>query len=345
MKTEKEFWSHLRKYFTIYMPKQRNTSPNTITSSKQTWNLLLGFITEKCGIALKEVSMKTIDAGVVGDFLDHMESERKWKPSTRNHRLSMIRSFFNYVACVEPSSYIYASRLETIPLKKGVNTSFILDYMSENAIREILNAPDTSKRNGVRDQFFLSLMYDSAARDCEMLAMKLSDFTAETSSVYLMGKGSKPRLVPVSKETVEYFSFYKSKFHSDSVASTPMFYTKHNGEKTPMSDDNVARFLKKYSDDARLRCNEIPVRVHPHQLRKSRAMHLYQGGMPLSVLAEFLCHEDPETTLIYARADTDMKRKAMEKASNNHTVLDNDGKTPIWEGNDDIIEKLCRGYG
>ena len=67
--------------------------------------------------------------------------------------------------------------------------------------------------------------------------------------------------------------------------------------------------------------------------------------MPLSVLAEFLGHEDPETTLIYARADTEMKRKAMEKSENAHTVLDNDGKTPIWEGDEDIIEKLCRGYG
>lgn len=345
MKTEKDFWTHLREYFTVYLPKQRNVSQNTIVSSRQTWNLLLGYLRDKRGISLKDISMETIDSNAVISFLDHMESSRTWKPSTRNQRLSMIRSFFNYAACIEPSTYIYAAVLEAIPRKKDVNKSFILDYMSENAVREILRSPDTSKKNGVRDQFFLSLMYDSAARDCEMLTMKLADFTAESSSVYLIGKGSKPRLVPVSKETVEYFEFYKEKFHSDSIPSVPMFYTRHKGVKTQMSDDNVARFLKKYADCARKNCNEIPDRVHPHQLRKSRAMHLYQGGMPLSVLAEFLGHEDPETTLIYARADTEMKRKALEKAEKEHKVLDNDGKTPIWEGNDDIIEKLCRGYG
>ena len=345
MKTEKDFWTHLREYFTVYLPKQRNMSPNTIVSSKQTWNIFLRYLVNVTGIELKNVAMETIDAATVTGFLDCMENEKKWKPSTRNQRLSMIRSFFTYVSCMEPSNYIYAAALEAVPLKKGVNKSFVLEYMSENAIKEILNAPDTSKKSGIRDQFFLSLMYDAAARDCEMLSMKLSDFTKDDSTVYLMGKGSKPRLVPVSKETVKYFEFYRSKFHVDSSPDTPMFYTVHKGKKTSMSDDNVARFLKKYADCAREVCKEVPDKVHPHQLRKSRAMHLYQGGMPLSVLAEFLGHEDPETTLIYARADTEMKRKALEKSEKAHTVLDNDGKTPIWEGNEDIIEKLCRGYG
>ena len=345
MKNEKDFWTHLREYFTVYLPKQRNMSPNTIVSSKQTWNIFLRYLVNVKGVELKNVAMETIDAAAVTGFLDHMDNKKKWKPSTRNQRLSMIRSFFTYASCMEPSNYIFAAALEAIPLKKGVNKSFVLEYLSENAIKEILNAPDTSKKSGIRDQFFLSLMYDAAARDCEMLSMKLSDFTKDDSTVYLMGKGAKPRLVPVSKETVKYFEFYRNKFHSDSSPDTPMFYTVHKGKKTPMSDDNVARFLKKYADCAREVCKEVPDKVHPHQLRKSRAMHLYQGGMPLSVLAEFLGHEDPETTLIYARADTEMKRKALEKSEKAHTVLDNDGKTPIWEGDEDIIEKLCRGYG
>ncbi len=345
MKSEKGFWMHLREYFTVYLPKQRNVSPNTIISSRQTWNLLLKYLIDEKGIPLNEISMETLDADTVMAFLDKMETDRAWKASTRNQRLSMIRSFFTYSACMEPSSYIYSAGLEAIPLKKDVNKSFVLDYMTEDAIKAILKVPDTKKKNGIRDQFFLSLMYDSAARDCEMLGMKLSDFTEESSSVYLMGKGAKPRLVPISAETVQYFRFYKEKFHKNSTPSVPMFYTVHNDKKTPMSDDNVARFLKKYADIARVICDDIPARVHPHQFRKSRAMHLYQGGMPLSILAEFLGHEDPETTLIYARADTEMKRKALEKSEKAHTVLSGTTIIPVWENNDDIIERLCRGYG
>lgn len=345
MNAENDFWKNLRNYFTVYLPKQRNASLNTIASSRQTWNLLLRYISSETGVKLPDILMETIDAAIVTGFLDHMESTKGWKPSTRNQRLSMIRAFYTYCACMEPLYFACSSRLAVIPLKKDVNKSFVMEYMSEAAMREILKTPDTSKRNGIRDQFFLSLMYDSAARDCEMLGMKVSDYEEASSSVYLMGKGSKPRLVPVSSETTEYYRFYKNKFHKDSRPDTPMFYTVRKGDRSQMSDDNVARFLKKYADRAREFCNEIPERVHPHMIRKSRAMHLYQGGMPLSILAEFLGHEDPETTLIYARADTEMKRKAVEKTEKAHAlVYAPQDAAGIWEGNDDIIEMLCRGY-
>lgn len=345
MGDENGFWRNLRNYFTVYLPKQKNVSPNTIISSRQTWNLLLRYVTSETDTKLQYITLETIDVTTVTGFLDHMESLKGWQPSTRNQRLSMIRSFFTYVSCVEPSCYIYASYLAAIPLKKGINKSFVLEYMNETAMGEILKAPDTSKKNGIRDQFYLSLMYDSAARDCEMLSMKLSDYVEAASAVYLMGKGSKPRLVPVSSETTAYYHFYRDKFHRGSQPDTPMFYTIRKGEKTRMSDDNVARFLKKYADVAREHCADIPKRVHPHMIRKSRAMHLYQGGMPLSILAEFLGHEDPETTLIYARADTEMKRRAMEKTEKNHALVEApQDVASIWEGNEDIIEMLCRGY-
>lgn len=285
MNTEKGFWSHMREYFTVYLPRQRHVSPNTVVSSRQTWNLLLKYMAAEKGVGLGDVTMSMIDARLVTEFLDHMEILKGWKPSTRNQRLSMIRSFFSYAASMEPSSYIHASGLAAIPLKKGINRAFVLEYMSENAVKALLGVPDISKRNGIRDQFFLSLMYDAAARDCEMLSMKLSDFREEVPAVYLMGKGAKPRLVPVSAETKEYYLYYREKLHSTSPPSAPMFYTMHKGEKTEMSDDNVARFLKKYAAAARTVCKEVPERVHPHMLRKSRAMHLYQKGMPLSILA------------------------------------------------------------
>ena len=77
--------------------------------------------------------------------------------------------------------------------------------------------------------------------------------------------------------------------------------------------------------------------------RHSRAMHLYQGGMPLAILSEFLGHEDPETTLIYAYADTEMKRNAVNKAASCTYIQNIDDASPVWE-NPDIINQLLRGY-
>jgi len=212
--------------------------------------------------------------------------------------------------------------------------------MSVEAVKILLQQPDTSTKQGIRDLFFMVLMYDTAARDCEMLGMRVCDFNPNEKVVYLMGKGSKPRLVPVTDDTVKHFHNYINICHQGSDGTQSMFYTIHRQQKTPMSDDNVARFIKKYSDKAKEICPEIPTKVHPHMFRRSRAMHLYRSGMPLALLAEWLGHENLETTLIYSYADTEMKREAIEKATANSPIKMNT-EISIWEGNEDIISRLC----
>lgn len=345
MKTEqKALWRHMKSYFTVFLPKQRNASQHTITACQDAWNLFLRFLSDKKGLHLETLDFADINVDTVVSFLDTMESEKGWKPSTRNQRLSCIRSFLHYAACMEPTLYAYAAELDGIQLKKGVDKSYMVEYISQDGMQALLASPDVRQKQGQRDQFFMALMYDAAARDCEMLGMKYEDFHAENNTVYLFGKGSKPRLVPVSKETTALFKEYSRKFHANSRKTDPLFYTVHRNEKTPMSDDNVARFLKKYAAEARKKNDGIPERVHPHMIRRSRAMHLYRSGMPLALLAEFLGHEDPETTLIYAFADTEMKREAIEKAKCNPPVFPNDMEKGFWEGDNDIISRLCRGY-
>ena len=337
------FWKKLREYFTIYLPKQRNSSEKTIDSCHMAWNLLLRHLLQDRKIKADTLGFETFTAELVSEFLDSMETKKQWKPSTRNNRLSCIRSFFKYAASTCPESYMIYAQLRTIPLKKGIDNSRIVSHMTKDAVASIIGCIDTSSPKGLRDCFFLTLMYDTAARDGEMLKLKLSDISIENSSVYLFGKGSKPRLVPLAKESLDLFEKYKLSFHRDNNRESPMFYAKHKGVRTPMSDDNVARFLKMYAAQARIQNPHVPENVHPHMIRHSRAMHLYQGGIPLAVLSEFLGHEDPETTLIYAYADTEMKRQAVEKASEGLPVLDVESGFPIWEDTD-IISRLVRGY-
>jgi integrase/recombinase XerD len=338
---ENQFLKHLREYFNLFMPRQKSYSTHTIISSRQTWNLLLKHVSITRKINPEKITFSMLNRTTVAGFLDTMETERKWKPATRNQRLSCIRSFFHYAAGMEASLTIYADDLSRIPLKKAINTSRIVEFMTREAMKVLLHQPDTNTRLGIRDQFFMSLMYDTAARNCEMLSMKFVDFNESDKSVYLMGKGAKIRLVPVTAETVLLFQRYKASFHQAGEGVVPMFYVKHRGKKTPMSDDNVARIIKKYSAIARTVCPEMPEHVHPHMFRRSRAMHLYRSGMPLALLSEWLGHENPETTLIYAYSDTEMKRKAIEKADNRYSVLGSLQEKAVWENNDDILKRLC----
>lgn len=242
-----------------------------------TWDIALSYLQvkqERCD------KYESFTSDILTEFLDTMEARKGWKESTRNNRLSYIRSFFKFAAYTCPEVYTVYADLCTIPLKKGTDHSRVVSHMSKDAVAEIIGCTDADTPKGLRDRFFLTLMYDTAARDGEMLQLKLSDINVDNSTICLFGKGTKPRLVPVSKETMQMFSRYKSLFHNDSKKDCFLFYTKHRKEKTPMSDDNVARFLKKYVAEARTRNVHVPDNVHPHMLRHSRAMHLYQNGMP-----------------------------------------------------------------
>lgn len=337
------FWKKLKEYFGVYLPKQRNSSEKTIISCHMAWNLLLRFLLQEKGIPASALNFESFTSATLTEFLDTMEIRKGWKESTRNNRLSCIRSFFKFAAYTCPEVYTVYADLCTIPLKKGTDNSRMVGHMTKDAVAEIIGCTDADTPKGLRDRFFLTLMYDTAARDGEMLRLKLSDINADKATACLFGKGAKPRLVPVSKETMQMFDIYKSLFHKDSKQDCFLFYTRHRKEKTPMSDDNVARFLKKYAAEARTRNPHVPDNVHPHMFQHSRAMHLYQNGMPLAILSEFLGHEDPETTLIYAYADTEMKRQAVEKASKDLLADDIMDDSPVWESQD-IIDQLLRGY-
>ena len=335
-----KFAPYLREFFTVYLPKQKNSSPHTITACWQTWNMLLRFVRDSSGKRPEDLVFTDLNRSAVMGFLDEMEKARGWAPSTRNHRLGCIRTFFRFAASLEPVLAIHFEDLKGIPQKKSADKSHIMEFMSQEAMATVLRQPDTSTKMGVRDTFFMVLMYDAAARDCEMLSMRFCDIDSANRTVYLFGKGSKPRLVPISEDTIRHFRRYTSAYHSSGDSTAPMFYTIRRKVKATMSDDNVARFMQKYGVAAKQSCPDIPKKITPHMFRRSRAMHLYRSGMPLELLAELLGHADPETAWVYAYADTEMKREAILRAEENAGVRQS-AEVGIWEGDEDMIRRLC----
>jgi integrase/recombinase XerD len=332
------FYRHLREWFTAFLPRQRGAAGNTITSCRQTWNMLLGYVAARHRVPVEKITFTMLGRATVTGFLDRMQAGKSWTASTRNQRLACIRSFFTYAAAAEPALAIYLADLAAIPRLSGPAAAPV-KYMSTDAVTALLAAPDPGTRLGLRDQFFMILMYDLAARDAEMLALTLADIDARRLTADLLGKGSKPRRLPVTSDTARHLDRYTAVFHPSPDPAAPLFYTVRNHRTAQMSDDNVARFIRQHAAAARAGCPDVPGRVHPHMLRHSRAMHLYQAGMPLALLTEWLGHADPETTLVYAHADTEMKRQALEKASS--TTSQTPPPVPLWHDRDDIIQRLC----
>ena len=139
------------------------------------------------------------------------------------------------------------------------------------------------------------LLYDTGARIQEILDLKLRDIhlNDQTPCIYLTGKGNKMRAVPLMDKTISHLHVYLKIFYPDMDIKndSSLFYTLIKGQKGRMSDDNVSCFLKRYAKSAHQVCSEVPLRMHAHLFRHTRAMHLYQAGIPLSYIKDFLGDE------------------------------------------------------
>lgn len=332
------FFKAIRDFLTIYLPRQKCYSDNTVTSYKTALNLFVDFLTLVKRIPIFQITFSELNRSNVSAFLDWLQETRNSSSSTRNQRLMALRAFARYAGLNDVALFAAHIELSSIPVQRAKPR--IVDFLSENALKALLCQPDIRKPTELRNQFLMILMYDTAARCQEILDLKISDFVINPKApfVYLTGKGRKTRTVPLMPKTVEHLKVYLGKFHPEDLRRNDdlLFFTKIHGKKSCMSPDTAAYFMDKYGKSARMNCPEVPDRVHPHQLRHTRAIHLYRGGMPLALLSEFLGHADISTTQIYAYADTEMKRNAIQKA-----CPESMAETQVWDDNDETtIRKL-----
>ena len=316
-------FSLVHDYFKVYLPKRRECSPHTIRSYQNTIESLLDFVKVKKDIRLSEITFEMIDHNMLSAYLDHLGAECNCSVSTQNLRLSHIRAFYTYAAKMKPSVVIHLAEIRKVPKKKIVDQD-IVEYMSENAILTILEQPDATTKKGLRDQFLMLMLYDTAARIQEALNIRLRDIhLGKSPTVTLHGKGSKVRTVPLLKKTVIHFRNYTNVFHPGEglYSEEYLFYVPRRGQKNRMSENNARKLIAAYGTAAQTVCPEIPDCVHPHLFRHSRAMHLYQRGMDLILISQWLGHAQPDTTLIYAHADTEQKRKAIEASTSPSSPL------------------------
>jgi len=334
------FFTYLRQFLTVYLPLQRRCSPNTVKSYRDTINLYRKFLSEYRNVPFIEITFELFNYQTVNEFLDWIQTDRGCCTSSRNQRLAAINSFLNYAAIQDPSLMDHYVKVKNVPVQKVGKQP--LKYMSHEAVAAVFRQPDISKKNGYRDRFFMILLYDTGARMQEILDLKLGGFNLNSSNphVYLTGKGEKTRQIPLMDKTVEHLKAYLKKFHpiDNRKPEAYLFYTVIKGKTGPMSPENVASFIRRYGKSAKQECDDIPDNLHAHIYRHSRAMALYQSGVPLSYIKEFLGHSHINTTSIYAMADLAMMRDALEKASYNNTS--NTAKS-MWEGNENQILRLC----
>ncbi len=336
-KPGQQFWQYVRAYLTVNLPRIRCLSPRTVDSYRQSIAIYCSFLKEQSGIEFSRVSFEHVTRGSVVKFIQWLRDERSCGISTCNLRLSSLKSFLKYCADEEISLYSVYQEIKKIPLMKAPKMP--VGYMSDSAIKALLVQPDIRTVKGARNSMIIILLYDTGTRVQELVDMKVADLHlgARNPFIIVTGKGSKTRSIPLMDKTVAHLKEYLRRFHSDSVDGNndPLLYSIRDGMPHKLSTDAVSVILKECGERARRTCSEVPKRVHAHLIRHTRATHLYRSGMPLSYIAEFLGHASVNTTEIYASANVEMLRDALEKVD--PKLAD---EIPAWK-NEESLRKLC----
>jgi len=330
-----DFATHLTAFLTRYLPAQRNVSPNTIKSYRDAFVLLLRYCRDVRQLAPDRLGLEQIDPPLVLEFLDHLEKERQCKARTRNLRLTAIHAFFRYLQTEEPGFLLRCQRILAIPLQRHAPPT--VEYLSPESLAAILRQPDLARRAGRRDAVLLSLLYDTGSRVQELIDLSVRDVRLESpAQVRITGKGRKTRVVPLMKSTVELLRDYMRE--QDLIGSerldAPLFPNRYGGR---LSRSGIRYLVEKYRERACVTQPSVPLpKVSPHTFRHSKAMHLLQSDNPLVVIRDFLGHADLKSTEIYARADLDMKRRALAKASIKSPTL----AIPPWQKDKGLLDWL-----
>ena len=304
------FQTLLSKFFNEHMRSRGGMAENTVLTYTQAFVCLLKYMLDVRGTWPDDVALEDLDAETVASFLDWLESDLGVSVSTRNNRLSAIRSFFRFVSTVEPAALEQCKAVLAIEDKKGRARE--VHYLSQEAVRLLIDLPDASERRQLRAKALISLMYDSGASVSELRGANLSDLRLGAApTLTLRGKGDKSRVVPVDPLVAKVVAAYAEEYGI--AQDEPLFF---NARRERLTREGIAYILKSWFAKAKEKSPGLfPESISPHCMRHSRAMHLLEDGVELIYIRDLLGHASVTTTEVYAKANPEVKRQHIERAS------------------------------
>jgi len=227
------------------------------------------------------------------------------KKSTQNYYLIALRALLSYFSAKDILS-LPSDKIQLAKDKKERQVKFL----NKDQLNRLLEAPDISIIQGLRDRAILEILFSTGMRVAELVSLnrdqiKIKD-GMEDLEIGIVGKGSRPRTVYLSKRSLDWLSKYL-KTREDNEKPLFINYRASKGSPARLTPRSIEKFLKKYSIAA-----GIPVTTTPHVLRHTFATDLLNKGVDLRIVQEFLGHKNITATQIYTHV-TNKRLKDIHK--------------------------------
>ena len=276
----------------MYLRLERSLSANTIAAYLDDLAKLLRFLDEE-GLDVLGVTYEDLQQLVAGlhDIGIH--------PRSQARIISGIKSFYKFLLI---DGYIQADPTELLETPKvGVKLPEIL---SVEEIDRILASIDLTTAEGQRNRAMLEVLYSCGLRVSELVSLRIPDIYPNEEFIRVEGKGSKQRLVPISRTAlreIQNYLYYRGEQVVKRGAEDILFL---NRRGAPLTRVMVFLIIKRQAELAGIHKN-----ISPHTFRHSFATHLLEGGANLRAIQEMLGHEKITTTEIYTHIDREFLRK------------------------------------
>jgi integrase/recombinase XerC len=276
-----------------YLEVERNASPYTVRN--YTTDLLDFFQFLKAnGID----SLKEVDRHTLRDYLSQL-MEKGFVKASIARKLSAIRSFYRYLLREEIISTSPVATTSSPKLDKRLPS-----FLTIEEINRLLEAPDLSTPQGLRDRALMELLYASGIRVSELVSINLEQVNLDTNEIRVWGKGSKERVVLMGKPAARALTAYLNQGRPELLGEKRSNALLLNRYGKRLIERRVQRILEKYTNIA-----GIGKRVYPHMLRHTFATHLLDGGADLRVVQELLGHASLSSTQIYTHVSKSQAKK------------------------------------
>jgi integrase/recombinase XerD len=298
---------HITAFLQQFLSVERGGSVNTCESYAYAFKLLFEYASKCLKVNPSELHLEQLDARLIVNFLNYLETSRGNGPNTRNIRLAAIKSFMHFMEYRVPTALEQIRRILAIPAKK-VDTPLVR-HLTVEEMQGILNTPEPTHRSGIRDRAMLHLCFAGGLRVSELIGLRIDDLDLQpTPSIIVHGKGRKERCLPLWKETA---SALRSWLAVRGKALVPELFL--NARGLPMTRSGFEYILRKH---VRIAANSCPSllkkRVSPHVLRHTCALTVLQATKDMRKVSLWLGHASMQSTEIYTRADPSVKLEALE---------------------------------
>lgn len=302
----------IRRFLLEHIVGERNLSPNTQRSYRDTLTMLLPFVASRAKKPLDRLLVIDISADSVRAFLAHLEEKRNASVSTRNQRLAAIHALGRFIAEHSPQHVAWSGEVRTVPFKKTLRK--LIAYLDKPEVEALLGVPDRSTIQGQRNYALLLFLYNSGARASEVANLRIADLELNvqkplTASVLILGKGGKTRRCPLWQKTaLELLTLVQGRVPTD-----PVFLNRRKESLTRFGIHAMVKACVRRAGE------NLPTllskQISPHTLRHSTATHLLRAGVDLNTIRAWLGHCSLNTTQVYAEIDLEMKARALEKCN------------------------------